>query len=342
MGTLGGLSLPGLTGIGNAGGERREGPEMRRNSRYTVGLGGSIALALALTPTLAWSQTHSRHTASPASSVADTSPWAACERAAITVESTRKLPRALLVSVAMVESGRFNVANGATRPWPWTINAEGQSFYFETKAKAVAATRRLLNAGLRSIDVGCMQVNLRYHPQAFADLDEAFEPLTNVAYGATFLKQLHTKTNSWPKAIAQYHSESTALNQPYFARVIGIWTGERERILALARTIKEETVAHIEAPLRGQAVDTAADTSTVIVADAHMAEVVAPRPAPMVLDAGATENVREAAVATVGLRLSIADDHQADAARAERRPPPRVLDPAPSAPTVLADALPGA
>ncbi len=311
---------------------------MRRNTNSRIRLGGSLALALALVPTLAWSQTHPRESATQAS---DASPWAACERAAIAVEASRKMPRALLVSVAVVESGRFNAGNRATRPWPWTINAEGQSFYFDSKKKAVAATRRLLNAGLRSIDVGCMQVNLRYHPQAFASLDDAFEPLTNVAYGATFLKQLHEKTKSWPKAIAQYHSESTELNQPYFARVIGIWTGERERVVALARAIKEEAIARVEAPIRSQTAEVPVETPTVIVADVDAIEN-APRPAPMVLDSGTSEDVREAAVATVGLRLSIADDQQAAMPKVERRPPPRVLDPAPSVPTVLADATPGA
>ncbi|HEX7775631.1 MAG TPA: transglycosylase SLT domain-containing protein [Parvibaculum sp.] len=311
---------------------------MRCKAYSRVRFGGSLALALALAPTLAWSQTHVRETTPQFS---DATPWVACERAAIAVEAAHKMPRALLVSVATAESGRFNAGNGATRPWPWTINAEGQSFYFDSKKKAVAATRRLLNAGLRSIDVGCMQVNLHYHPQAFASLDDAFEPATNVAYGATFLKQLHAKTKSWPKAIAQYHSESTALNQPYFARVIGIWTGERERIVALARTLKEEAVAHIDAPLRTQTAEAAAETPTVIVADVD-AVVAAPRPAPMVLDSATSEDVHEAAVATVGLRLSIGDDEQANISNPERRPPPRVLDPSPAAPTVLADATPGA
>jgi hypothetical protein len=311
---------------------------MQRISYSKARLGGPLVLALMLAPTLAWSQTHARE-AAPQS--LEASPWAACERAAITVEAARKLPRALLVSVSMAESGRFNTASNMTRPWPWTINAEGQSFYFESKKKAVAATRRLLDAGLRSIDVGCMQVNLHYHPQAFASLEDAFEPLTNVSYGATFLKQLHTRTKSWPKAIAQYHSESKALNQPYFARVIGIWSDQRDRIAALARALKDEAEARPDTPLRSQTAETAVETPTVIVADVDAAET-AQRPAPMVLDSGSGEDVHEAAVATVGLRLSIADDEQTALSRPERRPPPRVLDPVPDAPTVIADASPGA
>lgn len=257
------------------------------------------------------------------------SAWAYCERAAIAIEATHKLPRALLVSVAMAESGRYDAASGKARPWPWTINAEGRSHYFASKREAVAATRRLLKGGMRSIDVGCMQVNLRYHPEAFADLNEAFDPIANATYAAGFLKRLHGRTASWPKAIAQYHSESPARNKPYFARVIRIWTNERDRVAALTRLFKEEA-AEVAKSLRG----TTASMPTSVV----MIEVAAPtnvdRPAPMVLGSAQTQDVREGAVATVGLRLSIAEDESEGTLPATDRPAPRVID----TPTILADA----
>jgi len=63
-------------------------------------------------------------------------------------------------------------------PWPWTINAEGQGPYFATRAEAISAVQRLQEQGVRSIDVGCMQVNLLHHPQAFATMEQAFDPPT--------------------------------------------------------------------------------------------------------------------------------------------------------------------
>ena len=44
--------------------------------------------------------------------------------------------------------------------------------------------------GVRSIDIGCMQVNLMHHPNAFATLDAAFDPLANALYAARFLTEL--------------------------------------------------------------------------------------------------------------------------------------------------------
>jgi hypothetical protein len=290
----------------------------------------AMGLILVVAPAFAEAQTQSRPTAAKASSSGE-SPWAFCERATVFVEAVQKMPRALLFSVAMAESGRFNPEMRATRPWPWTINAEGQSFYFKTKKDAVAATRRLLKDGVRSIDVGCMQINLHYHPDAFANLNEAFEPVTNVTYGANFLKNLHERTQSWPEAIATYHSQSKTRNRPYFARVIGIWTDEHARIASLARALKAEAIAQAESPQRETPV------ATVIVAEASP---TTDRPAPMVLDAGAVHSVQETAVATVGLRLSIADDEFVDTMHAEQRPAPRVIDAQHAAPTVLADASP--
>ena len=83
------------------------------------------------------------------------------------------------------QPGRERPARPADRrvhPWPWTINAEGQGLFYDTKAQAVAAVRALQARGVRSIDVGCMQVNLMHHPDAFPTLEQAFDPQTNAAY----------------------------------------------------------------------------------------------------------------------------------------------------------------
>lgn len=262
--------------------------------------------------------------------------WSICERATVSAEMAQRLPRAVLFSVSMVESGRFNKETRKTRPWPWTINAEGQSYYFNSKSDAVAAARHLLKEGIRSIDVGCMQINLRYHPNAFRNLETAFDPATNVAYSAEFLKTLYARTKSWPDAIAAYHSQSKTRSQPYFARVINVWTDQHARIAKLAYVLKEQTKAQVTAQLRqGQEEDPSIATNA--------------RPAPKVLATDDVSNVREAAGGSIGLRLSIADNEFATANAGSYRPAPRVLPDenqsvaaVKAKPTILADASPGA
>ena len=62
--------------------------------------------------------------------------------------------------------------------------------------------------GIKNIDVGCMQINLRYHGKSFKNLDEAFDPKKNVSYSASFLNKLHKRTNDWKKTAMQYHSKN--------------------------------------------------------------------------------------------------------------------------------------
>ncbi|MEQ8949098.1 MAG: hypothetical protein RIE76_01235, partial [Parvibaculum sp.] len=96
--------------------------------------------------------------------LSEADPSTFCEMAAIHHERENSLPRALLAAVAMAESGRYSSKTRKARAWPWTINAEGRPYYFKTKREAIEKTQNLLDGGMRSIDIGCMQVNLRYHP----------------------------------------------------------------------------------------------------------------------------------------------------------------------------------
>jgi hypothetical protein len=123
----------------------------------------------------------------------------------------------------VVETGRPDPVSGSLRPWPWTINAEGQGFFFASKQQAIAAVRDLQARGVRSIDVGCMQVNLMFHPAAFATLDQAFDPGANAAFAARFLKTLRTAHGDWLGAIAAYHSETPALGAGYRQLVLARW-----------------------------------------------------------------------------------------------------------------------
>lgn len=148
-------------------------------------------------------------------------------------EKQHDMPDKLLQAVAIAESGRTMPDKGLIA-WPWTINAEGKAFVFDTKAEVINKVRELQAQGVRSIDVGCMQINLKHHPNAFANLEEAFEPQTNIAYAAQFLKQKKLDQGDWYNAVAHYHSATPSLNTPYKNRVMQIW----DRVRDTATTIK--------------------------------------------------------------------------------------------------------
>ncbi|MBL8630255.1 MAG: transglycosylase SLT domain-containing protein [Rhodospirillaceae bacterium] len=161
-----------------------------------------------------------------------------CMRNVQIYERSQRIPQGLLTAVAFTESGRE--IDGDRVPWPWTINVGGNGRYFDTKEQAVAAVRKLLDEGQRSIDVGCMQINLRYHPTAFRDIEQAFDPAANVAYGAQYLKQLYGLQGSWPKAVERYHSSDDARRAEYRERVLAFWNTDA-RTMILSQVIAENT-----------------------------------------------------------------------------------------------------
>ncbi len=112
-------------------------------------------------------------------------------------------------------------------PWPWAANAEGRSLFYSTQAEAVAGVRALQEEGVRSIDIGCMQINLVHHPDAFASLEAGFDPLINALYAARFLRELFARNGDWSQAAGLYHSATTELGAPYRSMVMARWLGQR-------------------------------------------------------------------------------------------------------------------
>lgn len=134
-------------------------------------------------------------------------------------EQAKGIPPQVLAAIANTESGRWSKALGMVVPWPWTINAEGQGFYFDSKAEAIRKVRSLQAQGVKSIDVGCMQISMKHHPNAFANLDQAFEPRYNVGYAAKFLRSNYDDIGNWSGAIGAYHSRTPMYGNKYKARV---------------------------------------------------------------------------------------------------------------------------
>lgn len=157
-------------------------------------------------------------------------------------ESERKnsIPVGLLFAVAAVESGRWDKATRRIVAWPWTVTAEGNGQYFGSRDMAIHAVRSLQKRGVTNIDIGCMQINLKYHPKAFDSLKAAFDPALNTAYAAVFLSKLREDKQSWRRAVQFYHSSNLDRQARYGKKVFKIWRGTR------VRNIRERLKAHNE------------------------------------------------------------------------------------------------
>ena len=148
-------------------------------------------------------------------------PATLCRPAIARAEAEQRIPDAFLSAIARVESGR--PVDGMVVAWPWTINAEGVGSFYNSKEEAIAAVEALQARGVRSIDVGCMQVNLQQHPEAFHALDQAFDPAMNAHFAAGLLLTLFGQTGSWPLAAAAYHSQTPTLGALYQRQVLAAW-----------------------------------------------------------------------------------------------------------------------
>lgn len=139
-----------------------------------------------------------------------------CERVAEEASRQTGVPVSVLKAISLTETGRK--LGGAFRPWPWTVNMEGAGHWFDTLDEARAYVFQEFKRGARSFDVGCFQINYKWHNQAFSSIDEMFDPLHNALYAAKFLGELYGETGSWEKAAGAYHSRTKEFADRYAAR----------------------------------------------------------------------------------------------------------------------------
>jgi len=154
--------------------------------------------------------------------------WKLCDSQTQQLEQKKGIPRYLLKSISLAETGRWDRKKQANVAWPWTVTALGVGNYFQNKVKALKYVRFLQANAITNIDVGCMQVNLYYHGDSFASLEDAMDPATNVTYAAKFLKGLYQTNRSWTKAAGFYHSKTPKHAQGYKLKVLKYWKQQRQ------------------------------------------------------------------------------------------------------------------
>lgn len=164
-------------------------------------------------------------------------------------EKRLQIPKNLLRAIAEVETGR-KIKTGKTGPWPWSVNVGGKSHFFKTKDLAIKFVRKRYRQKADAlVDVGCMQINLKHHPDAFRTLGEAFDIQKNIRYAAQLLSQLAldgSGNKDWNRAIAHYHSKNPKVHVPYQQKVWRKWVA-----LENNQRIKPRTQKGLQKPFKG-------------------------------------------------------------------------------------------
>ncbi|PIE12439.1 MAG: tail length tape measure protein [Rhodobacterales bacterium] len=138
-----------------------------------------------------------------------------CDHAAHVAHQQSGVPLAVLRAITRTETGRKS--GDGFGPWPWTVNMEGKGVWFENRDAARAYVFRHFKRGARSFDVGCFQINYKWHHKQFSSIDEMFDPEANALYAARFLKQLHGELGDWTEAAGAYHSRTPKYANKYKA-----------------------------------------------------------------------------------------------------------------------------
>lgn len=161
-----------------------------------------------------------------------------CTYATQKMEKVYQIKRHLLTTIANVETGRWDAEKKQKNAWPWTVNAQGKGMFFDSKDEAVRAVKRLQAQGVKSIDVGCMQINLVYHPDAFESIEDAFDPQKNAQYAAKFLKSLYENNDKdWIKAAMAYHSKVPTKAQLYKKKIVSTYEIVKQAQLKLEKAL---------------------------------------------------------------------------------------------------------
>jgi len=126
------------------------------------------------------------------------------------------VPLVVLTAISLTETGRN--LDGKFSPWPWTVNMQGKGRWFAKKKEALAFAKNNFDRGARSFDIGCFQINYRWHGGNFASIEDMFDPEKNALYAARFLARLYKNKGNWAAAAGAYHSNTPAFAEKYAGR----------------------------------------------------------------------------------------------------------------------------
>lgn len=114
--------------------------------------------------------------------------------------ATHAIPLPVLYAVGLTETGRRGRMNA------WSMNVDGRAVASRDRSEALRKLDEARKSGARFIDIGCMQINARFHGAHFRSPAQMFEPQLNVDYAARFLRDLRAREGSWTKAVARYNA----------------------------------------------------------------------------------------------------------------------------------------
>ncbi len=135
----------------------------------------------------------------------------------------------LLYAVALAESA-LRRGNQQVSPWFWTLRGLHAPFYAKTQQEAESTQAAFQQQFGQNIDIGVMQISLRWHGKAFNPPAVLLNPHTNIMLEANILHQaLQSAPHDLELGVGRYHHWSN----PVRARAYG------QRVLTFYRNLND-------------------------------------------------------------------------------------------------------
>lgn len=129
----------------------------------------------------------------------------------------------LMYAIALQESGKY-LGKGVIAATPYTFNSPDGPRYLKSKQEAKTYLKDLLSRYENfEIDVGTMQLNLKWNNHRVDDLMTLIEPSTNLKVACEVVKESLRSTKDIVLGIGRYHSWNEERSRRYGTRVLKMW-----------------------------------------------------------------------------------------------------------------------
>lgn len=108
----------------------------------------------------------------------------------------------IFMGILLQESGK--TVNGQFRPHPWALNIDRKAYFFDSKDEAVKKAIQAVREG-KVIDVGMAQINVNWNHVYARNIEELFNPATNLFIGARVLRECSKRYDEELKVIGCYN-----------------------------------------------------------------------------------------------------------------------------------------
>lgn len=132
----------------------------------------------------------------------------------------------LIYSVALAESA-YGKGRGSIAPWPWTLRTATTPYYEASQQEAATVLNKIIQqrGNKTSVDIGPMQVNLRWNGHRVNNPTELLNFKTNIEVGTDILLEaIASAPGDLELGLGHYHHwESDVVARSYGRKILTIY-----------------------------------------------------------------------------------------------------------------------